>query len=233
VYSLDSSAFLSWLKAFEGGVNDPAGSILSLQSNGNFAGSAFLYDLFLPANNCAWFGRQSLPYQYFANRQAIAFSGVLEDILIQGQVNEINEVEDDWTIIPYPSISGRPILTVSGISYSITSSSDDKSLATWEFIKWMTTPENQVKIVETTASFPLSASALDGLAEFRAAHPAWSDGLVYLPFASHIPASNGWIVLRDILSDISWQLIQFTTSREDIPIIWENAETLLQEMVAN
>ena len=233
VYSLDSPALLSWLKAFEGGVNDPAGDISNLQGSGNIESSSYLYDLFLPANNCAWLGRQPLPYQYFANRQAISYSGIMEDILIQEQVNELNDTVDDWTIVPYPSISGRPVVTVSGISYGITSSDEDKSLAVWEFIKWMTTTENQVRIVETTATFPLSATALDALGEFRAAHPAWSDGLVYLPFAEHIPSSKEWIIVRDILSDISWQLIQFTTTRENIPGIWENADTLLKEIVAN
>jgi ABC-type glycerol-3-phosphate transport system substrate-binding protein len=233
VYSLDSSAFLSWLKAFEGGVNDPSGNISNLQGSGNIESSSYLYDLFLPANNCAWLGRQPLPYQYFANRQAISYSGIMEDILIQEQVNELNNTVDDWTIVPYPSVSGRPVVTVSGISYGIVSSNEGKSLAAWEFIKWMTTTENQVRIVETTASFPLSATALNALVEFRAAHPAWSDGLVYLPFVEHIPFSTEWIVVRDILSDISWQLIQFTTSRDNIPGIWENADTLLQEISVN
>jgi ABC-type glycerol-3-phosphate transport system substrate-binding protein len=233
VYSLDSSAFLSWLKAFEGGVSDPTGNISNLLRSGNIESSTFLYDLFLPANNCAWLGRQPLPYQYFANRQAISYSGIMEDILIQEQVNELNDAVDDWTIVPYPSVSGRPVVTLSGISYGIASFDEDKSLAAWEFIKWMTTTENQVRIVESTATFPLSASALDDLAEFRAAHPAWSDGLVYLPFAEHIPSATNWIIVRDILSDISWQLIQFTTSRDNIPGIWENADTLLQEIVAN
>ena len=233
VYSFDSSAFLSWLKAFEGGVNDATGNISNLQRSENIESSTFLYDLFLPANNCAWLGRQPLPYQYFANRQAISYSGIMEDILIQEQVNEINDAVDGWTIGPYPSVSGRPVVTLSGISYGIASSDDDKSLAAWEFIKWMTTTENQVRIVETTATFPLSATALDALAKFRAAHSAWSDGMVYMPFVEHVPSSTEWIVVRDILSDISWQLIQFTTSRENIPGIWENAETLLQEIAAN
>jgi multiple sugar transport system substrate-binding protein len=233
VYSLDPSAFLSWLKAFEGEVDDSTGNISNLQANGNIQSSSFLYDLFLPVNNCAWLGRQPLPYQYFSNRQAISYSGIMEDIIIQEQVNELNNVDDNWTLIPYPSVSGRPVVTVSGISYGIVSSDDDKSLAAWEFIKWMTTTENQVRIVETTATLPLSASALDALAEFRGAHPAWSDALVYLPFADHIPSSAEWIVVRDILSDISWQLIQFTTTRDDIPRIWENADILLKEIVEN
>lgn len=233
VYSLNSSAFLSWIKAFEGEVYDSAENISLLQRSGIIESSTYLYDLFLPANNCAWLGRQPLPYQYFANRQAITYSGIMEDIFIQEQVNELNDTEDEWTVIPYPSISGRPVMTVSGISYSIATPDDDRSLAAWEFIKWMTTTENQVKIVGTTATFPLSASALNALAEFRAAHPAWSDGLVYLPFAEHVPSYTEWIVLQDILSDISWQLIQFTTSRDDIPRIWENADLLFQEIAEN
>lgn len=233
VYSFDSSAFFSWLKAFDGSLTDPAGRITNLQSSGNIEGSSFLYDLFLPANNCAWLGRQSLPYQYLANRQAIAYSGTLEDILIQELVNEINGSEDEWTVIPYPSISSRPVLTVSGISYGITSSNEEKSLAAWEFIKWMSSTRNQVRIVESTASFPLSASALESLTEFRSEYPAWSDGLIFLPLVVNEPASGDWIIMQDILSDISWQLIQFTTSRDDIQRIWENAEMLLEEISEN
>lgn len=233
VYSLDSTAFLSWLRAYEGGVNIPPQDGSFLQNFGNFESSTFLYDMFLPANNCAWLGRQPLPYQYFTNRQAITYSGSMEDIFIQEQLNELNDVQDEWTVIPYPSISGRLVVTVSGISYGIVSLDDQRSLAAWEFIKWMTTTENQVKIVETTATFPLSATALDSLADFRAAHPAWSDGLVYLPFAEYVPSSSEWILLRDIISDISWQLIQFTTSRDDIPGIWESADLLFQEVAAN
>ncbi len=83
----------------------------------NIEGGSYLYDLFL--ENCAWIGRQQHPYQYFANRQALTYSGKMEDILIQERVNELNNSNDQWTVLPYPSKIDKPVLLIDGDSYAI------------------------------------------------------------------------------------------------------------------
>jgi len=47
------------------------------------------------------------------------------------------------------------------------------------------------------------------------------------------PSYSDWLVMQDIFSDISWQLTQFTTARDEIPLMWKNADDLLQEMRSN
>lgn len=233
VYSFDANAFYSWLKVFGGGTGKESGSDAGLANIQNIDGSNYLFEMFLPQNNCAWRGRQSVPFDYFANRQAIAYSGSMEDILVQEQVIDLSEVEDTWTIIPYPALSGKPVVIINGESYGILSKDDERTLAAWLFIKWMTQSINQVKVVETTFSLPLSAAALDQLVEFRINHPAWSDALTYLPFMQPTPSFSDWLILRDIFSDISWQLTQYTTAIDDIPLMWKNADDLMQEMQSN
>lgn len=233
VYSFDANAFYSWLKAFGGGMVLENESDAILGNPQNIESSNFLFEMFLPQNNCAWRGRQIVPFDYFANRQAVAYSGSMEDILVQEQVNDLSEVEDTWSVIPYPALSGKPVVITNGESYGILSEDDERTLAAWLFIKWMTQSKNQALVVETTFSLPLSAAALDQLGEFRINHPAWSDALTYLPFMEPTPSYSGWLAMQDIFSDISWQLTQFTTARDDIPLMWKNADDLLQEMLSN
>ncbi len=231
IYSNEPLDFLSWMIAFgeNEGVDSLSPSYLLIDRE--HEGSYFLFDMFMPINNCAWIGRQKLPYQYFTHRQSLAYCGKLEDILIQEQVNQSNGSEDKWTVIPYPSVEGnKPIVIISTDFYSITTADKGKAIAAWEFVQWMTKIENQEQVVETTGSFPLSMDVLYLLEDFRALHPAWSEGLSYLPFVERIPFASDWLVARDILSDVSWQLVQYTTMREDIPEIWEDANQLYLEV---
>lgn len=230
VYSYDPYAFLSWLKSFNGAVTGTGREPISFNHVQNVAGGIFLYDMFLPVNNCAWLGRQTLPYQYFSRRQAMAYSGIMEDILIQEKVNQLNQVDDEWKVIPYPSNAGKPVLFVTGSSYAILPNNEDQSLAAWEFIRWMINPENQARIVQETGSFPLSTNALTLLEDFRVDHPQWTESVSYLPFAEPASSEVGWAIAKEILSDITWQLIQFTTSRDDIAGIFLSADNLFQEV---
>ena len=230
IYSYDPNVFLSWLKSFGGGniSLDPVQVILN--GTENVESATFIYEMFLPINNCAWLGRQSSPYQYFSNRQALAYSGRLEDILIQEQVNEINHVNDEWTVFPYPSDFAKPVVLIDGSSFAILSADDEIAIAAWEFVRWMLKPENQKRVVEKTAAFPLSTATLALLEDFREDHPAWGESISFLPFAENISAIPDWPIIKDIFSDISWQLIQFTTTKENIPGFFEEADTLLKEL---
>lgn len=233
IYTLDPYAQLSWMKAFNGGVINSSSGEVGFSQEKNIEAAAFLYDIFLPKNNCAWIGRQSNPYRYFSNRQALVYSGELEDILIQENVNSLNQVDDAWTILPYPSKSGKPVLVIDGYSYAISATEIHQALASWEFIRWMMRPENQARIVNVSGSFPLSTNALGLLEDFQTEHPVWAEGIRYLPFAEPIDPAASWVISKDILSDISWQLIQFTTAQEDLPEILNNADLLYQEIMAN
>ena len=227
VYSQEGTAFFSWMRAFGGG--NPIGQSGSWQlaQAGDAAAGEFLYDLYL--KDCAWTGRQAQPYQYFSNRLALFYSGRLEDILIQGQVNQLEGSQDQWTLVPYPSMADKPVVFIEGSAYAILTPDGQRTLAAWEWIKWLLEPQNQARLVETSGSFPLSPSALENLEEFRQEHPAWSQALQYLALADPVPLAPEWQMTKDVLSDFSWQLIRFTTSREDIPVLLMNAEGLFRE----
>ncbi len=228
VYSYEPNSFYSWLKAFSVGSGSNFDNPVNLGSIENIESGTYLYDLFL--DNCAWIGRQLQPYEYFANRQALAYSGKMEDILIQERVNELNKSSDQWSVIPYPSKSEKPILLVDGASYAITTQESEKALAAWLFVRWLLSPENQVRIIEVSGTFPLSDLAIQLLSEHQNAHPVWADALNSLPVVQKVPEDPNWGLVKEVLADLSWKLIQFNTKREDIPVIFQDAQNLLMEI---
>jgi ABC-type glycerol-3-phosphate transport system substrate-binding protein len=228
VYSYNPLNFYSWLKAFRGSNETVIDNSNSLGSIENIESGTYLYDLFL--DNCAWIGRQQQPHEYFANRQAVAYSGKMEDILIQERVNELNKSSDQWSVIPYPSKTDRPVLLVDGDSFAITTQDSEKALAVWVFVRWLLSPENQSRIIEVSGTFPLSDAAMDLLKNYEEMHPNWAEALDYLPLVEMVPDDPIWGLTKEVLTDVSWKLIQFNTKREDIPMIFQDAQNLLSEI---
>lgn len=228
IYSTDGAAILAWMRAF-GGVNPQKNTdTWAITQVEEIAASEFLYDLYL--DDCAWTGRLTQPYQYFSSRLALFYSAKLEDILIQNAVNQKNSaIEDAWTLIPYPTQLDKPVVFLEGSSYAILAEQADNAVASWEFIKWMLEPENQARMVEVSASFPLSTTTLPNLEDFRITYPAWNDALQFLALAERVPENAGWQFTKDVMSDYAWQLIQFTTRKEDIPDLLTRAHDLIDE----
>ncbi len=243
LFTYDAYAIISWLKVFGGGFQDDLHGKNSFQNIDNTQALGYLHDLFFDdcawnglnlnnnyLENCVWTGLHSLPYQCFSYRMGIVYSGKLEDIFNQEQVNSINGVLDKWTVIPYPPEDGKPVVLIDGFSYAIRGTDKEKSLAAWDFIRWMLRVENQVKVVETTGSFPLSTDAILLLDDFKESHPAWAESLQHIPLAQVSTSTSSWIVAQDIISDISRRLVQFTTSKEDIAFLLESADILFMEL---
>ena len=228
IYDNKGLSLLSWLRGFGGGelINTRSQPILTEPENTNSL--TFLYDLYL--EDCAWTGKDPQPYAYFSNRFALFYSGQMEDIIKQIRYDNANEKTDEWMVIPYPSIIGKPVVVVEGLSYAISTEKEENSTAAWKFIKWMLNPENQAVFLEETGTFPLSSDVIEQMEKNTDMYTVWKESLQYLPFAQTEPSFKEWYVLEKILEDVGWQLIQYTIRSEDIDAILENAEVMIREI---
>ncbi len=225
LYNTNSITVLSWLRGFNGGILPQQKEDqyhFDIQSNEE----AFTYLYKLNNLDCAWTGKESDPYQYFANKQAIFFSGTLQDILLQ----EKKLPADEWSVIPYPSLNQNPVVLVDGYSYGIVKSTPEKQLAAWLFIQWLTKPENQAKMISVTGTFPLTNTAIEYLTDFRKQHPAWNSALQYIPLARSAPNQESWLITGKVLQDAAWQLTQYTVKQGDIPTILGQTDQLIQSL---
>ncbi|MDO9546081.1 MAG: extracellular solute-binding protein [Pelolinea sp.] len=228
-YSRESLSLLAWLRVFDGGelVNSRFQPILAEPEN--IEALRFLHDLY--QDNCAWWTpKQQRPYTYFSKRFTLIYSGQMEDMIRQLQIDETTGNPDDRKLIPYPSSLGKPVVMVKGLSFAISTQDEARAVAALDFVNWMLQPENQAKIIEKTGVFPMSNATIEFVRNDIPFYPIWRESLQYLPFAQPEPVFKEWYAMEKVLEDVGWQLIQFSMQPENIEGVLSDAERILVEV---
>ena len=205
IVSTDFPAMLGWIYASGGDVLNSDGD--GYQFNTSQVKDTFTFLRKLYDAGCAWLPTTLAPEQAFAGRGGLFRTGSVMDIPFQIQAFDQASNDDKWTALPFPSATGTPAIDVYGPSYSIFPSNQQKQLAAWLFIKWLSSPEIQAKLVEATSSFPLGASTVDQLGDYKNSHPQWAAALALLPDARAEPPLKSWDTVRWAVLDAATQLL--------------------------
>ncbi len=192
-----SSTALSWMLAFGGGAQEENG--YRFLTPGNIA--AFKYLKSLQQKNCAWVASPDLPvYERFAARQALFVTASLEEFPDMSRAFSAAGNSDEWIALAFPG-EERNALVVYGSSFVVFNSNAETQLASWLFIRWMLSPENQADWVRSTGLFPLRSSTMDLLADYSADHPQWTGAVEYLSEGEVTPQLASWRLVRVMLED--------------------------------
>ena len=188
---------LSWLMAFGGGAQEEKG--YRFLTPGNIAAFKFVKEL--QQKGCAWVPSQDLPvYERFAARQALFATASLEELDDVSRAFTAAGNKDEWTVLPFPG-DKQSAFALYGSSFVILNSDDVNRLASWLFVRWMLSADNQAGWVKSTGLFPLRASEMGLLADFSAAHPQWAAAVKMLPEGKQSPQLASWRVVRTMLGD--------------------------------
>jgi ABC-type glycerol-3-phosphate transport system substrate-binding protein len=188
---------LSWMTAFGGGVQEQDG--YRFLTPGNIA--AFRFVKLLQQKNCAWVASPDLStFDRFASRQALFAGASLEDLPDQARAFAAANNGDEWTVLKFPG-EEREALVVYGSSFIVLESDEITRLASWLFIRWVLSPENQARWVQSTGLFPLRESTIPLLAEYSASHVQWTEAVELLPEGETTPRLASWRVVRVMLED--------------------------------
>jgi len=103
-------------------------------------------------------------------------------------------------VLPFPG-SFQNGLIVYGSSYVILKSTPEQQLASWLFVRWLLSPENQKKWVEVEGLFPLRNSTLELLGDYQKSHPQWAQAVALLPQAQMQPQLASWRKVRTMIGD--------------------------------
>ncbi len=253
------AALLGWLSSFQ---PMPAAAYPSAPFSFNTTQSAaafgFLRSLF--DKNCAWSGRNPAPYEYFAQRKAIFYSGSLVDIPVQQKAMAAQKNNDVWTILPYPGASyspgglgqgyspgglgqgyspgglgqdSQPAPVSLGTSMAIAAgASPNEQLAAWLFLRWMIQPGTQARLAAAASLLPVSKSALEQMpASFATLNPQWAQAAGWTGQAQ--PAFSGawWHTARPVLEDAAWQIFQPFTAPAAIPDVLKELDATVNELL--
>jgi multiple sugar transport system substrate-binding protein len=230
IVSTDPLVQLSWMYSF--GFNGfEAGE--SIRFNRGPTRQMFTFFRHLYDRSCVWRARLE-PYEYFATRRALFYSGSLYDVPVQEFIDQRFGNEDEWMVLPYPPpANGAPVVLTSGLSYAVLASEAEEQLAAWLFIRWMSTSRVQAPLAAASGAWPASVNAIEQLEGYRGNHPAWEGSLMWMPVAKPAPLHPEWRVVRSVLSDATWQLYQANIKLEDIPNLLSILDATVADVLEN
>ena len=193
----NATTFVSWMMAFGGGVVE--GSSYRFLTPKNLAALTFVKQLY--DAGCAWSAQPDadLPAA-FAGRKALFATADLEELPDYARAMASADNADDWTVLAFPGAT-QTGLVVYGSSYVVLKSTPEQQLASWLFVRWLLSPDNQKKWVEVKGLFPLRNSALELLGDYQKSHPQWAAAVDLLPQAEMEPQLASWRKVRVMIGD--------------------------------
>jgi multiple sugar transport system substrate-binding protein len=190
----------------------------------------FMKDLW--DSGCA-FATESYPNPEFATRKALFTMSSTAGIPYQVAAFEAEDaIKDEWTIAPFPGKDGGQSVNLFGQYVAIANTNPERMMATWVFIKYLTSPEVQAKWIEGSAYYPTRSDTLPFIESFGAENEIWAYGLTFLDYGKAEPAWASWTTVRRDVGDTFNAIIQGTP--EDIPALLEElngkAEQAIEEL---
>ncbi len=153
------------------------------------------------AQDAHWVGAETIPYDYFARRLALAVEGGLDDLAyITAAINSSSN-KDEWTTMPYPSIDGQGVIAMESLGIGILKSDAHKQLASWIFARYMLQQDQQAALVEVHGYWPVTGAPAVIAPKYAKENPAWASAM--LPDAHYIlaPEAKNWAITRRIFQD--------------------------------
>lgn len=227
IIDTDGLTMASWLEAF----GSDYGASGKIEFNNSKTISSFRYLRELFDNECAWLSTKPAPYAYFAQRQTLIYSADLQDLFLQKRAQGLSGSVDEWLVLPFPS-STEPFILAQGPSYAILATSDEKRLAAWLFVRWMSNVDHQGKIIKASGTLPLSEKSVQYAIELEDSLPQWNGVAGLLKYVKVPPSSAEWQDARIILEDASWQLFKTNIKVDEIPALIKSMDQTLAEISA-
>lgn len=197
IVDTDPMTLLSWMTAFGGGVLE--GNNYRYLTPKNIAALTFVKQLY--DDGCAWSAQPGADLAVaFAERKALFATASLEDLSGYSRAMASADNADEWNVLSFPG-DIQTGLVVYGSSFVILKSTPEQQLASWLFVRWLLSPENQEKWVEVTGLFPLRSSSLELLKGYKVGHPQWGAAVDLLPQAQIEPQLASWRKIRVMLGD--------------------------------
>jgi ABC-type glycerol-3-phosphate transport system substrate-binding protein len=224
----DPQVILSWLLAFEA---NPFSGDNHLRYQFDTPASLRTFNFFrdLLDQGCAWISRNPSPYDYFARRQALIYSGTPQDFPAQLRAQQRAASQDEWLMLPYPALE-KPVNLASTYSYAILRSTPVEQLAAWLFLRYMSQPERQTQLLLTSSTLGVNRRSQEAVAQYRQRYPMWQG--LNLEFNIVLtPNASSWRIVRRVLEDAGWQAIQTYTKPADIPGILTALDQQVLELI--
>jgi multiple sugar transport system substrate-binding protein len=217
IITTQPSAVMTWLFAFGAQVTRPDGTGYQFDTGEVRNALTFLRQLY--DSGCAWLPESEHTEADFASRRGLFASGSLTNIPYQAAMTAQTGSTDEWTVLPYPTASGSPVVDVYGPSLMVLKSTSEVQLAAWLFARWLTSPDIQARWSRTSYNYPVRSSALDSINTGSGTLSQWQAALQLLPDARAEPAFPSWSTVRWAVGDAATQLFRYYFAADQVPVL--------------
>ncbi len=225
----DPQTALGWMAAFEGG----AASADAYQLNTDENTAALTYVKTLYDEACAWMvdPQSILPpyYDQFATRRALVISGNLTEAPWLAAHWQAQNATDAWTLIPFPG-PRRGAYVLSGSDFALLKTTPARNLAGWLFLRWMLSPEQQIRWVTATGYLPARQDVYVAMTDYRRAHPQWDDAVAQLNLAVNPPLLASWPRARAVIGDGFYIFFYQNWPVDDAPALLDRMQSTIESL---
>ncbi len=229
VWFPSASNFLSFLHAYGGTELNADGT--AYQFNTPEAKAAALYVNDLRDSGCT-FETESYPNPEQGQRLALVTLSSTSGLKYYGYAFADAENDDEWSFLAFPGPDGGQGVDAFTQTIGIFKSTTEQELASWLFIKYLTSPENQAKWVKASDYLPTQFSVEPMLVDYIANVPQFQSTLALAALGQGEPeAYPAWYSVRRAVDDAAAMMYAAETEAE-IDTILAELDVTAAELIA-
>lgn len=222
-----ASNFASFLFAYGGNLLDSSGADYAFDSPDVLAVAEdwkALWD-----DGCA-FETESYPNPEFATRKALFTMSSTAGIPYQvAAFEEAGAADEVWSIQPFVGPDGSKAVDAFGQYLGVVNTTPEQNLASWLFLKYLTSPEAQAEWIRASDYYPTRASTVDLLGDYASENEYWAQGLELVQYGQAEPSLPSWTSVRRDTQDTFYQIL--AADPEEIPALLEALDATAAETV--
>jgi multiple sugar transport system substrate-binding protein/sn-glycerol 3-phosphate transport system substrate-binding protein len=217
VWFPSASNYLSFVYAFGGQELNEAGDAYDFTTQPWIDAALFINEM--KAEGCT-FETESYPNPEQANRLALVTLSSTAGLPFYAAAFEEANNEDAWGFLPFVGPDGQTAADAFTQSVGVLKSNEAEDLASWLFIRFMTTAENQAKWITASGYLPTLSTVEPLLGDYLAAEPLFQTSLDLASDATAEPQTfPAWSSVRRAIDTAAAQLYDPSLTEEDIVAI--------------
>ncbi|MEA3327527.1 MAG: extracellular solute-binding protein [Chloroflexota bacterium] len=204
VYYPSTTNWLHFLYAFGGNELNEDGTAYDFTSQAAIDTSMYILDL--KEKGCIW-QTESYPNPEQAQRKALITMSSTAGIPYYEAAFADEANDDVWGFIPAAGPDGTLAVDAFQQMLGVIPSTEDEHMASWLFIKWLTSPEIQARWVRASGYYGTQISTEALLADYVAENPVWATGVALAALGPSEPQTfPAWSSVRRTLGDTAAEL---------------------------
>lgn len=230
VWYPSASNYLSVVYAFGGNELNADQTAYDFTSQPFVDAAMFINEL--KAEGCT-FETESYPNPEQANRLALITLSSTAGLRYYTAAFEDANNDDDWGFLPFVGPDGNQSADAFTQSVGVLTATPEQDLASWLFIKYMTTPENQARWVEASGYLPTQSTTEALLGDYVAAEPRYQSALDLSALGQAEPQTfPAWNSVRRAVNDAAALLYDPTLDEAGVLAVLDQLTQDAAEYVA-